>query len=109
MGVEDGMIKEIKNYRMKQKRDFANVWRDSAVIPEDGEIITYKDDEGRINRFKIGDGVNKPSDLNFITGEVYVTDKEPEGAGDGALWVNPDFIPAGSSNGSNVLTQSDYE
>ena len=80
---------ELKNYRMQQKRDSTQKWADSSFVPRDGEIIVYKDEDS-VNRIKIGDGKSSLDELKFITGEIYVQEKQPEDAGEGAIWINPD-------------------
>ena len=88
------MANEIKNYRMQQKRDTAEKWGASALVPKDGEILIYKEksnsDFQTPTRIKVGDGKTPVKDLEFITGEVYVQATEPIDAGDGAVWINPE-------------------
>lgn len=80
---------QLINYRMKQKRDSTQKWAVSSFVPEDGEIIVYKD-ENSASRIKIGDGQNSLNNLKFITGEIYVQKEPPEDAGEGAIWINPE-------------------
>ena len=53
--------------RMQQKHDISSNWALAVnFIPLAGEIIVYSD----LNKFKIGDGVNKVSDLPFATSDI---------------------------------------
>ena len=55
--------------RMQQKHDISSNWALAVnFIPLAGEIIVYSD----LNKFKIGDGVNKVSDLPFATSDIQV-------------------------------------
>ena len=87
------MTEEIRNSRMQQKRDVAENWNGASLIPKDGEIIVYReqenDNQNKRPRMKIGDGQSNAEDLDFVVGEVYVQAQEPVDAGEGAVWINP--------------------
>lgn len=49
----------------KIKNDISSNWSKSTFIPKEGEIILYTD----LLRIKIGDGIHKLNDLEFIENE----------------------------------------
>lgn len=69
---------------MQQRHDTEAKWENSNYIPLKGEIIVYDVDGTNLyERFKIGDGENKVTDLPFLTSS-YATTPELFGAvGDG--------------------------
>ena len=76
--------------RIVHKHDTQENW-DKAVnfIPLKGELIFYDPDAlYPFTRLKVGDGINKVSDLPFIQRDIYVQPDEPAAALDGSIWFD---------------------
>jgi hypothetical protein len=72
---------KILNARLCQKIDTEENWNKAVnFIPLKGEIIVYTDNDGKNERVKIGDGITKVGDLDFI--KSYLTYKYPSPEGD---------------------------
>ena len=69
---------KIINGRLQQKHDIEANWLKAInFIPKAGEIIVYdKDENNNRIRLKVGDGVTKVHELDFVGGE---------GGGDGTV------------------------
>ena len=88
------MATNIEKARMQQKHDTASNWNNvENFVPKEGEFIVYDKDE-HVNRqtFKIGDGESAIQELPTIGGEVYVQNKMPANASEGAVWIVPDEV-----------------
>ena len=70
-------MSKIINTRIAQKHDVEAVWHSAEcnVIPYKGEIIIYDPDDTHASpRMKIGNGVDSPKDLPFISADVTYDD-----------------------------------
>ena len=95
--------------RMQQKHDIAENWKNSDLIPEAGEYIIYDPDEyTSFPRIKIGDGDHTVNELCFVS-EIYTQPNEPEGAEDGAIWIDPEESKATPFTNVRMLKASNIE
>lgn len=103
--------------RMKQMRGAVSEWEQNKnFIPESGEIIIINDKnaegQSKVTRMRVGDGVSSVEMLKNITGEVYVQDGEPEGAGEGAIWLNPEdtipTLPGAGADWEKTINEEGY-
>lgn len=69
-------------------RDTDDKWGESDFTPADGEIVVYNKTESTPARMRVGDGRTGVKGLKNITGEIYTQAEEPEGAGEGAVWID---------------------
>ena len=60
--------------RITQKSDIESNWQLATFVPRRGEILVYLPDENNTTpRIKIGDGINIPNDLPFVTSESAIS------------------------------------
>lgn len=72
------MAEKTLNTRIQQKHDIELNWSKAInFIPRIGEIVIYDADENNpMPRIKIGDGINKINDLDFIGASESITIEE---------------------------------
>lgn len=86
MSIEKNM-----NARIQHKHDIEANWNKALnFIPKIGEIIVYDIDENcDYSRLKVGDGVTKVGDLEFVKASSYVVQSEAP-SDTSVIWVDTD-------------------
>lgn len=84
-------IEKNTNVRIQQKHDIEANWKKAVnFIPKAGELIVYDVDENcDYSRVKVGDGVTKVGDLEFVKASGYVVQKDAP-SDTSVIWVDTD-------------------
>lgn len=84
-------IEKNTNARIQQKHDIEANWKKAVnFIPKAGELIVYDADENcDYSRVKVGDGVTKVGNLEFVKASGYVVQKDAP-SDTSVIWVDTD-------------------